>query len=91
MYIVCSHEREHKVLLAKCPDREQVEAWKRGVVLEDGYKTQPVEVRCEESKGKGARVRVIMKEGASDRFAKHASSWHCLLSEFCVYGLVLCV
>lgn len=38
------HEREYRVLLAKRPDREQVEAWKRGVILEDGYKTQPSEV-----------------------------------------------
>jgi len=57
------HEKEYKVLLAKRPDREQIEAWKRGVVLEDGYKTQPVEVRYDESKGKGAWVRVIMREG----------------------------
>ena len=57
------HEKEYRVLLARRPDREQIEAWKRGVVLEDGYKTQPVDVRYEESKGKGAWVRVIMKEG----------------------------
>jgi 23S rRNA pseudouridine2605 synthase len=57
------HEREYRVLLAKRPDREQVEAWKRGVILEDGYKTQPVEVRFEASQGKGAWVRVIMGEG----------------------------
>lgn len=57
------HEKEYKVLLAKRPDREQIEAWRRGVVLEDGYKTQPVEVRYDESKGKGAWVRVFMREG----------------------------
>jgi 23S rRNA pseudouridine2605 synthase len=57
------HEKEYKVLLAKRPDREQIEAWKRGVVLEDGYKTAPVEVRFERPQGKGAWVRVIMKEG----------------------------
>jgi len=63
VYIVYGHDREYKVLLAKRPDRDQIEAWKRGVVLEDGYRTQPVEVRYEESKGKGAWVRVIMREG----------------------------
>ncbi len=57
------HEKEYRVLLAKRPDREQLEAWRRGVVLEDGYKTAPVEVRFEEAQGKGAWVRVIMKEG----------------------------
>jgi 23S rRNA pseudouridine2605 synthase len=57
------HDKEYRVLLARRPDREQLEAWGRGVVLEDGYKTQPVDVRYEESQGKGAWVRVIMKEG----------------------------
>ncbi|HXF83955.1 MAG TPA: pseudouridine synthase [Anaerolineales bacterium] len=57
------HEKEYRVLLAKRPDREQMEAWRRGVVLEDGYKTAPVEVRFEAAQGKGAWVRVIMREG----------------------------
>jgi 23S rRNA pseudouridine2605 synthase len=57
------HEKEYRVLLAKRPDQEQLEAWRRGVVLEDGYKTAPVEVRFEEAQGRGAWVRVIMREG----------------------------
>ncbi|MBK9926447.1 MAG: rRNA pseudouridine synthase [Anaerolineales bacterium] len=57
------HTKEYKVLLAQRPDREQVETWQRGVVLEDGYKTAPVDVRYEQSQGKGAWVRVIMAEG----------------------------
>ena len=57
------HEKEYRVLLARRPDREQLEAWKRGVVLEDGYKTAPVDIHYETSQGKGAWVRVIMGEG----------------------------
>lgn len=57
------HEKEYRVLLARRPDHEQLEAWKRGVVLEDGYKTAPVEVRFESAQGKGAWVRVVMGEG----------------------------
>ena len=57
------HDKEYRVLLARRPDREQLEAWKRGVILEDGYKTEPVDVRFESAQGKGAWVRVIMKEG----------------------------
>ena len=57
------HEKEYRVLLARRPDREQIEAWGRGVVLEDGYKTQPVDIHYETSQGKGAWVRVIMGEG----------------------------
>ena len=57
------HEKEYRVLLAKRPDHDQIDAWKRGVVLEDGYRTQPVDIYYEASQGKGAWVRVIMKEG----------------------------
>ncbi len=57
------HEKEYKVLLARRPDEEQLQAWRRGVILEDGYKTAPVDVRFEGAQGKGAWVRVIMGEG----------------------------
>ena len=57
------HEKEYRVLLARRPDGEQLETWRRGVILEDGYRTAPVEVRFETPQGKGAWVRVIMKEG----------------------------
>ena len=57
------HQKEYRVLLARRPDQEQLDAWRRGVVLEDGYKTAPVEVRFEHAQGKGAWVRVVMGEG----------------------------
>jgi 23S rRNA pseudouridine2605 synthase len=57
------HTKEYRVLLAKRPDQEQLDAWRRGVVLEDGYKTAPAEVRFESAQGKGAWVRVVMAEG----------------------------
>lgn len=57
------HEKEYRVLLARRPDEQQLEAWRRGVILEDGYKTAPVQVRFEGAQGKGAWVRVIMGEG----------------------------
>src|SRR5512142_745257 len=57
------HEKEYRVLLARRPDPEQLEAWIRGVVLEDGYKTAPVDVHFESAQGKGAWVRVVMGEG----------------------------
>lgn len=57
------HQKEYRVLLARRPDPEQLEAWRRGVVLEDGYKTAPLDVRFESAQGKGAWVRVVMGEG----------------------------
>jgi 23S rRNA pseudouridine2605 synthase len=57
------HSKEYKVLLARRPDQDQLDAWRHGVILEDGYKTAPAEVRFETAQGKGAWVRVIMGEG----------------------------
>src|SRR5581483_10447839 len=57
------HEKEYKVLVARRPDPEQLETWRRGVVLEDGYKTAPAKVYAEAGAGKGAWLRVTMGEG----------------------------
>jgi 23S rRNA pseudouridine2605 synthase len=57
------HEKEYRVLVARKPDEEQLNTWRRGVVLEDGYKTQPAQVRLDSLFGKGAWLRVILKEG----------------------------
>ena len=57
------HEKEYRVLLARRPDEEQLNTWRRGVVLEDGYRTRPVQLSVENPAGKGIWVRVIMHEG----------------------------
>ena len=57
------HQKEYRVLLARHPDEEQLSAWRRGVVLEDGYKTAPAGVHIMESLGKGVWLRVVMGEG----------------------------
>ena len=57
------HEKEYRVLVARHPDAEQLATWRRGVVLEDGYKTAPVSVREEGTSGKGTWLRVVMREG----------------------------
>ena len=57
------HEKEYRVLVARHPDAEQLATWRRGVVLEDGYKTMPVSVSVDGMSGKGAWIRVVMREG----------------------------
>ncbi len=57
------HEKEYRVLVARRPDDEQLTTWRRGVVLEDGYRTAPAEVRTEESSGKGMWLRITLREG----------------------------
>jgi 23S rRNA pseudouridine2605 synthase len=57
------HEKEYRVLVAWQPDQEQLNTWRRGVVLEDGTRTQPADVQVKSNYGKGAWLRVILKEG----------------------------
>ena len=57
------HEKEYRVLVARRPDEEQMAAWRRGVVLEDGYRTAPAQVHFESASGKGAWLRVVLREG----------------------------
>jgi 23S rRNA pseudouridine2605 synthase len=57
------HEKEYRVLVDRRPDDEQLKIWRRGVVLEDGYRTAPAKVEVDSMTGKGAWLRVILKEG----------------------------
>lgn len=57
------HSKEYRVLVARQPAAEQLDTWRRGVVIEDGYKTAPAAVRPESKAGKGAWLRVTMGEG----------------------------
>jgi 23S rRNA pseudouridine2605 synthase len=50
--VVYDYEKEYRVLVARRPDHDQLEIWRRGVVLEDGYKTAPAEVHFESASGK---------------------------------------
>jgi 23S rRNA pseudouridine2605 synthase len=56
-------EKEYRVLVARRPEEKQIEAWRRGVVLADGFRTAPMKVRLEATQGRGAWLRVIMHEG----------------------------
>ncbi len=57
------HEKEYRVLVGKVPDEGQLSAWRYGVILEDGYKTAPAEVQVDTVAGKGAWLKVILREG----------------------------
>lgn len=57
------HEKEYRVLVARQPDPEQLLALRKGVVLDDGHRTLPADIRVERPFGKGAWLRFILKEG----------------------------
>lgn len=57
------HEKEYRVLVARHPDREQLDALRHGIVLEDGHRSLPVVVNFEASFGKGAWLNMVLREG----------------------------
>lgn len=57
------HEKEYRVLVARRPDDDQLADLRRGVVLPDGHRTAPAQVTVESTFGKGAWLRVILREG----------------------------
>jgi 23S rRNA pseudouridine2605 synthase len=57
------HQKEYRVLVGRRPEPEQLATWRRGVVLEDGYKTAPANVYAEVGAGKGCWLRLSMGEG----------------------------
>jgi 23S rRNA pseudouridine2605 synthase len=57
------HEKEYRVLVGTRPDQEQLNIWRRGVVMEDGYQTMPAQVELEGIAGSGAWLTIVMKEG----------------------------
>ena len=57
------HEKEYKVLVARQPDERQLRNWRRGIILEDGYRTVAAEVVRQSSTGQGSWLRITLKEG----------------------------
>jgi 23S rRNA pseudouridine2605 synthase len=57
------HEKEYRVLVAKRPDEGQLNAWRKGIVLKDGYRTKPVKIKFSKTHGKGAWLTITLHEG----------------------------
>jgi len=68
------HEKEYRVLVARHPDEEQLQTWRRGVVLEDGYRTAPAQVYTAQPSGKGMWLKVVLKEGRKRQIRETGST-----------------
>lgn len=68
------HDKEYRVLLDSLPDLAQLTAWRKGVVLPDGTRALEALVTLEDSKTKGAWVRVVMREGRKRQIREVAAS-----------------
>ena len=49
--------------MTRRPDEEQLAIWRRGVVLEDGYRTLPAQIEVKTYTKSGAWLIVVLKEG----------------------------
>lgn len=57
------HDKEYEVRVTRRPDDEQLQILRRGIVLEDGYRTLPAEVEVKSYPKKGAWLKMVLREG----------------------------
>lgn len=57
------HDKEYEVRVTRRPDEEQLAIWRRGVVLEDGYRTLPAKVEVKAYTKNGAWLTITLREG----------------------------
>jgi 23S rRNA pseudouridine2605 synthase len=57
------HEKEYLVQVSKHPQESQLNAWRKGIILDDGSLTLPAEVWIESRDQHGTWLGVILKEG----------------------------
>ena len=64
------HEKEYEVFVIRVPDEEQLAIWRRGVVMEDGYRTMPAKVEVMNNASNGTWLRITLKEGKKRQIRK---------------------
>lgn len=57
------HDKEYEVRVTRKPDEQQLEILRRGIVLEDGYRTLPATIEVKSMTKNGAWLRIILREG----------------------------
>ncbi|MCB2203061.1 rRNA pseudouridine synthase [bacterium] len=67
------HDKEYEVRVTRKPDDEQLAIWRRGVVLEDGYRTLPAEVEVINYTKNGAWLKVVLREGKNRQIRRTGS------------------
>jgi len=68
------HEKEYRVLVHPRPNDQQLKAWKKGMILEDGSGTLPAQVWIEHTDSNGTWMGVILKEGKKRQLRRMAES-----------------
>ena len=57
------HDKEYEVRVTRKPDDKQLEILRRGIVLEDGYRTLPATIEVKSVTKNGAWLIVTLREG----------------------------
>jgi 23S rRNA pseudouridine2605 synthase len=68
------HEKEYHVEVKPLPSENQLSAWRKGIILDDGTLTRPAEVWIEHQSSEGAWLKVILKEGKNRQIRRMAES-----------------
>ena len=57
------HEKEYRVLFSPTPSTSQIDQWQAGLMLPDGYQTQPSSLFPETGQSTQSWFRVVLREG----------------------------
>ena len=57
------HDKEYEVRVTRKPDDKQLAILRRGIVLEDGYRTLPATIEVKSTSKNGAWLRITLREG----------------------------
>lgn len=68
------HEKEYRVKVAPKPQKEQLTAWQKGIILDDGSLTQPAKVWIDDHDTDGTWLGVTLKEGKNRQIRRMAES-----------------
>ena len=66
------HEKEYRVLISSHPSEQQLNGWRKGLILDDGTLTSPVKVWIENKDSNGTWLGVILKEGKKRQIRRMA-------------------
>ncbi len=68
------HEKEYRILVHPRPNEQQLNAWRKGMILEDGSYTLPAQTWIEHKDSEGTWLGVILKEGKKRQLRRMAES-----------------
>jgi 23S rRNA pseudouridine2605 synthase len=67
------HEKEYRVRLDRPPSVADLERWRRGLKLRDGFQTSPARVWIESQDQDGTWIRVVLQEGHKRQLRESAA------------------